>query len=174
MVSIEGIVTAAGPVTLVTVRACVSLVPETADATYPNVAPRAVLLSAKAAAVLLRLSTVKTPPVVPEDVIEVYPVALMRSKVAVAVPVIVRVSMDVNVGVIVPAVNEAVRVSVPFPPASVSAEFSVAKAPVVPPNEPSKESVPPPPVKVLIPVVRVLNWFPKKFNKHRHLACYRG
>ena len=71
MVSIEGIVTTAGPVTLVTVRACVSLVPETADATYPNVAPKAVLLSAKATAVLLRLSTCKAATVVPEDVIEV-------------------------------------------------------------------------------------------------------
>ena len=82
----------------------------------------------------------------------------MRSKTAAAaVPVSVRVSMDVNVGVIVPAVNEAVRVSVPLPPASVSAEPKVAKAPVVPPNVPSKESVPPPPVKLLIPVVSDLS-----------------
>ena len=81
----------------------------------------------------------------------------MRSKVATAVvPVIVRVSIVANVGVIVPAVNEAVRASVPAPPVSVSEEFSVAKVPAVPPNEPSKESVPPPPVKLLIPVVRDL------------------
>ena len=78
----------------------------------------------------------------------------MRSKVAIAVvPVIVRVSIVANVGVIVPPVNEAVRVSMPAPPVSVSEEFSVAKVPAVPPNEPSKVSVPPPPVKLLIPVV---------------------
>ena len=43
----------------------------------------------------------------------------MRSKVAIAVvPVIVRVSIVANVGVIVPPVNEATRVSVPAPPVS--------------------------------------------------------
>lgn len=58
MVSIEGTVTTTAPVTLFTVRACVSLVPETAEATYPNVAPTALLLTTKAGVVLLMLATV--------------------------------------------------------------------------------------------------------------------
>jgi hypothetical protein len=38
-------------------------------------------------------------------------------------------------------------------------------------------SLPVLPVKLVpesVPVVSVLNWFPKKFNKHRHLACSQG
>ena len=84
--------------------------------------------------------------------------------------------MDVRVGEIVTAVFKiAVRVSVPaVPPFSTSEEPRVCVAET---REPSNESLPVPPVKlvpVFAPVVSVLNWFPKKFNKHRHLACSHG
>lgn len=99
----------------------------------------------------------------------------MRSKVDTAdVFWIVRFSIAVNVGVIVPPINVADRVSVPVAPLSVSAEPNVAKLPPEPPKEPSKLSLPEAPVKVFALVVSVLNWFPKKFNKNRHLACSHG
>ncbi len=75
----------------------------------------------------------------------------MRSKVAAAVvSVIVRFSIAVNVGVIVPPVNEAVRVSVPPAPLSVSEEPRVCAAET---REPSNESAPAVPVNVFALVV---------------------
>ena len=66
---------------------------------------------------------------------------------------IVRFSIDVNVGVVVPPINVAVRVSVPPAPLSMSVEPKVCRLPPVPPNEPSKESAPAPPVLASAPVV---------------------
>ena len=69
----------------------------------------------------------------------------MRSRVATAVvSVIVRFSIAVNVGVIVPPVNVAVRVSVPPAPLSTSEEPRVCAAET---KEPSNESAPAVPVK---------------------------
>ena len=62
-------------------------------------------------------------------------------------------SIAVNVGVVVPPVNVAARVSVPPAPLSVSIEPKVAKLPALPPNEPSKKSEPVLLAKLLTPVV---------------------
>ena len=75
----------------------------------------------------------------------------MRSRVATAVvSVIVRFSIAVNVGVIVPPVNVAVRVSVPPAPLSASADPRVCTAEI---REPSNESAPAVPVNVFALVV---------------------
>ena len=71
------------------------------------------------------------------------------------------------------------RVSVPVPPVKLSPAFNVLTAAVAVSLRmvELKVSLAVPPVKdapVSRPVVSVLNWFPKKFNKHRHLACSHG
>ena len=79
----------------------------------------------------------------------------MRSIVAVAVPLMDRFSTEVNVGVVVPPVKVAVKVSVPSPPFNTSVEFKVARLPPEPPKEPSKVSFPAEPVNVFALVVSV-------------------
>ena len=102
----------------------------------------------------------------------VTPVALVRFKVEPVVTVTLTTSIpDMLTGVTL-EISVAVKVSVPAPPASASLACHVC-APVDD-RLPSKESLPAPPENVFTPVVSVLNWFPKKFNKHRHLACSHG
>jgi hypothetical protein len=79
----------------------------------------------------------------------------MRSRVAAAVALIVSFSTEVIVGVVVPPVNVAVKVSVPEPALNTSVEFKVARFPPEPPKEPSNESLPAVPEKVFALVVSV-------------------
>ena len=114
----------------------------------------------KAGAVLLMLLKVKTPaPVEPLASSVVYPVELAKLSVAAAVAVpIVTLSIDVRVGLIATAVFKvAIRVSVPVVPFNTSAEPSVWTPAA---KEPSKESLPVPPEKLLTPVVSgQIQWF---------------
>ena len=101
----------------------------------------------------------------------VTPVALVRFKVEPVVTVTLTTSIpDMLTGVTL-EISVAVKVSVPAPPASASLACHVW---ALDDKEASNESLPAPPVNVFTPVVSVLNWFPKKFNKHRHLACSHG
>ena len=93
-------------------------------------------------------------------------------------------SMPVSVTpAVVPAkvpVTETFNVSVPVPPLSASPAANVVPVVLAAPVltiTPLKVSAPELPVKLVppsTPVVSVLNWFPEKFNKHRHLACSHG
>jgi hypothetical protein len=71
--------------------------------------------------------------------------------------------MDVSVGVTVPASKVAVRVSVPVVPFNTSAEPSVWTPAA---KEPSKESLPVPPEKLLTPVVSDLFCTQNGVNTH--------